>query len=191
MDSTTFSRELSKYKIVRLADHTRIRLKTIRVKRLHCTRGHRTYSFGFRFIYRLHLIDTSPPSEKRNFKIHYVLEPFQKPDSKPKLLNNSNANNAANKPLSLGVESEVIKSLAHYLQKLVAVSILPLALIEDSLSNRLIVRKHLGSQAEDFWNMMERVNANTLSSGDMKKLIAAMKEVTVFFSLIATDHLNY
>lgn len=28
---------------------------------------------------------------------------------------------------------------------------------------------------------MERVNANTLSSGDMKKLIAAMKEVTVFF----------
>jgi hypothetical protein len=35
MDSTTFSRELSKYKIVRLADHTRIRLKTIRVKKLH------------------------------------------------------------------------------------------------------------------------------------------------------------
>jgi hypothetical protein len=31
--------------------------------------------------------------------------------------------------------------------------------------------------------MMERVNANTLSPGDMKKLIAAMKEVII-------NHLN-
>jgi hypothetical protein len=49
-----------------------------------------------------------------NTKTSDVLEPIQKPDSKPKLLNNSNANNVANKPLGLGVESEVTESLTHF-----------------------------------------------------------------------------
>jgi hypothetical protein len=58
--------------------------------------------------------------ENFNAKISDVLEPIQKPDSKPKLLNNSNANNVANKSLSLGVESEVTESLVHYQLKLMA-----------------------------------------------------------------------
>ena len=35
MDGATFARELNKYKIVRLADHTKIRWKTQRVRHYH------------------------------------------------------------------------------------------------------------------------------------------------------------
>ena len=93
MDNVTFTRELNKYKVIRLADHTKIRWKTQRVRNTsdvlvvaivlpHWLPWWQADGYSS----RLHL-------SKRCCSMSCMWSTLQKPESKPKLLSAPNASN--------------------------------------------------------------------------------------------------
>lgn len=119
MDGATFTRELNKYKIVRLADHTKIRWKTQRVS--YCDNLIREYSSGAILLYRkfclfheylLLISSESPLSIANHFPPTYII---QKSDAKPKLLPAPSA--GSTKPIVVGNDDEDFYSMFERINK--------------------------------------------------------------------------